>query len=111
MKIEEFINTNVFIVCGTRETSGDKFGLELELEGRNVAMADVAVKGWGRHQDGSLRGESVEYTTIGAVTFENAKKLVTDLFKKFEENKVKIKDSIRTSTHVHLNFSDKPLKA
>lgn len=111
MNIEEYINNKVVNICSIRETEGDKFGLELELEGRNVAMADVAVKGWGRHQDGSLRGEAVEYTTVGAVTFETAQKLVKGLFKKFEENKVKIKDSIRTSTHVHLNFSDKPLKA
>jgi hypothetical protein len=110
MKTEEFLNYNVSAVCGTREVKGDKFGVELELEGRNVALADVATRGWNRHQDGSLRGESVEYTTAGGKDHEETKKLVVELFDKFDKHKVKIKDSIRTSTHVHLNFSDRPFK-
>jgi len=110
MKTEEFLNYNVSVICGTCEVEGDKFGVELELEGRNVALADVATRGWNRHQDGSLRGESVEYTTAGGKDHEETKKLVVELFDKFDKHKVKIKDSIRTSTHVHLNFSDRPVK-
>lgn len=111
MKPEVFLNQIVSMSCGVHETKGKKIGLELELEGRNVAMGDVATRGWQRKHDGSLRGEAIEYITAGAKEVEPAKKLVAELFGKFKENGVKFNDSIRTSTHVHLNFSDKPVKA
>lgn len=110
MKVSHFLNQKICKSIGVKEVEGNKVGIELELEGRNVGLADVATKGWGRHHDGSLRGESIEYTTNGAVTIDTAKTLVESLFKKFLENKVVFNDSIRTSTHVHLNFSDKPVK-
>lgn len=110
MKTVELLNYTVSQSLGVKETKGNLFGIELELEGRNVGLQDVATRGWERHHEGSLRGESIEYSTAGARTFEDSQKLVSDLFKKFKENKVVFNDSIRTSTHVHLNFSDKPLK-
>jgi hypothetical protein len=41
---------------------------------------------------------------------EEAITITNDLFKKFTDHKVKFNDSIRTSTHVHLNFYDKTFK-
>lgn len=110
MEPRQFLNHTVAQVIGVRQTEGNKFGIELELEGRNVGLADVATRGWNRHKDNSLRGEAIEYITAGAKSFEESKKLLTELFVKFKEHKVKFNDSIRTSTHVHLNFSDKPIK-
>lgn len=110
MKTAELLNYTVSQSIGVREHKGNLFGIELELEGRNVGLQDVATRGWERHHENSLRGESIEYTTAGAKTLDESKKLVTDLFKKFKDNKVVFNNSIRTSTHVHLNFSDKPLK-
>ena len=110
MKTEQFLNHTPAEVCGCRTTKGDLFGVELELEGRGVALQDVATRGWTRHHDGSLRGESNEFCTAGPKTFTETQKLVTELFKKFKDNGVKINDSIRTSTHVHLNFGDKTMK-
>jgi hypothetical protein len=110
MKTEVFLNYTPAEVIGCRETKGKLFGIELELEGRNVGLQDIATKGWQRHQDGSLRGEAIEYTVAGAKSLEDCKKLVSDLFTKFQKNKVIFNDSVRTSTHVHLNFSDKPIK-
>jgi len=111
MEPKQFLNLTVSAVTGVKELKGNKFGLELELEGRNVGLADVATGGWRRQMDGSLRGESIEYTTVGAKSFTDNVKLITNLFKKFDENKVKFNNSIRTSTHVHLNFSDRPVKS
>lgn len=110
MEPKQFLNYNITDVIGCRETKGDKFGVELELEGRGVGLADVATRGWNRHNDGSLRGEAIEYAMAGAKGFDESKKLVIELFKKLTDNKVKFNDSIRTSTHVHLNFSDRPVK-
>jgi hypothetical protein len=110
MEIKTFLNLPIHQMVGNKKHEGNKFGIELELEGRGVGMADVATKGWTRHHDGSLRGESIEYTTSGPKTFDESKGLVEDLFSKFKKNGVKFNDSIRTSTHVHLNFSDKKVK-
>jgi hypothetical protein len=111
MKTELFLNHTVSAVLGGRRSEGDLFGIELELEGRGVGLQDIATRGWQRHNDGSLRGESIEFTTSGGKSFEESQKLVKELFKKFKDNNVKFNNSIRTSTHVHLNFSDKPIKA
>lgn len=111
MEPKEFLNYEVYRMVGGAPITGDKFGIELELEGRNVALNDVATRGWSRHADGSLRGESIEYTFTGPKTFDESEKLVTSLFKKFKDHGVKFNDSIRTSTHVHLNFSTKTVKS
>jgi hypothetical protein len=110
MEPKQFLNYKVFQVIGCRETPGEKFGLELELEGHNVGLQDVAIRGWGRHADNSLRGESIEYVTAGALEYEGTIKSIINLFAKFKEHRIKFNDSIRTSTHVHLNFSDKKTK-
>lgn len=110
MEPKLFLNHTVSSIVGVKEVKGNKFGVELELEGRNVALHDVATKGWHRHNEPSLRGEAIEYTTTGAKTFEETKKLVDDLFDKFKAHGVKLNDSIRAGTHVHLNFSDQPVK-
>jgi hypothetical protein len=110
MDTKQFLNYPVYALFGVPEQEGNKIGIELELEGRNVGLQDVATRGWGRHMDGSLRGEAIEYITNGAKEVPAAKSLVKDLFAKFKEHGVKFNDSIRTSTHVHLNFSDKPVK-
>lgn len=110
MKTEQFLNYTPNEVIGCRENKGNLFGVELEMEGRGVGLNDVATRGWTRHNDGSLRGDAIEYCTTGPKSFTDAQKLVKDLFKKLKDNGVKINSSIRTSTHVHLNFSDKKMK-
>jgi hypothetical protein len=110
METKQFLNSPINHVIAIPPIDGEKIGLELELEGRNVGLRDVATKGWQRKEEGSLRGEAIEYITNGAKDVNEAKKLVIDLFKKFDENKVKFNNSIRTSTHVHLNFSTQTVK-
>lgn len=110
METKLFLNYPLYQSIGGRETKGDKVGVELELEGRNVALEDVATPRWKRHAEPSLRGESMEYTLAGPQEVEETKKLVNDLFDKFRKHGVVLNNSHRTSTHVHLNFSDKPLK-
>jgi hypothetical protein len=110
MQSKDFLNLQVSHLTGVAETKGDVFGIELELEGRKVGLADIPTKGWRRTHDGSLRGEAIEYTTLGSKDLKGSKEIVNSLFKKFAENEVKFNDSIRTSTHVHLNFADKPIK-
>jgi hypothetical protein len=110
MDTKTFLNSPVTYLFPVTDTKGDKVGLELELEGRNVGLHDVATRGWQRKDEGSLRGESIEYVTNGPKDVAEAKKLVVGLFDKFKDNGVVFNNSIRTSTHVHFNFADKPMK-
>lgn len=89
--------------------NGELYGLELELEGRNVAMDGAAVRGWTQHRDGSLRGESIEYVFANPAPYEDSQARVKSLFKKFHENKVALRNSYRCSTHMHINMGDKPV--
>lgn len=111
MKVEDFLNHEVNAIFGGKKTVGNKFGVELELEGKGVGLADIPTRGWGRDKEPSLRGEAIEYTFNTPKTLDESKTAVSDLFKKFAANGVKLNDSFRTSTHVHLNFSDKKVKA
>jgi hypothetical protein len=101
------LNSTVAVTTGRMQKDGMLYGLELELEGRNVAMDGVASKNWKRVEDGSLRGESTEYVFTAPCDYPEAVKRVDALFKKFKENNVRLNNSYRTSTHVHLNFLDK----
>ena len=107
--VARFLNYKVGDIVG-KNTAGNVFGVELELEGRGVRMDGVSTKGWRREDDGSLRGESIEYVFAKPSDIEESKALVSALFAKFKANNVDIKNSYRTSTHVHINFSDKSVK-
>lgn len=89
---------------------GNLFGVELEVEGHGVAMEGIPSRNWKRVEEGSLRGESIEYVFSNPCEYDEAVKRVNRLFETFKKNGVKIKNSYRTSTHVHLNFSDKTVK-
>lgn len=92
------------------EHKGKLYGVELELEGRGVRLDGAPTKGWNRHDDGSLRGESIEYTLAVPSDLEATKKAVDVLYEKMNDGKVQFNNSFRTSTHIHLNFSDQPIK-
>lgn len=110
MKTDVFLNTTVSGFTGGKKVPGNKLAIELELEGRGVGLADVATPGWNRKNEASLRGEAIEFTSNGPKAKAELKENVVNLFSKFAANKVRFNDSIRTSTHVHLNFADKPIK-
>lgn len=107
--VGKFLNYRVVDITG-RGKVGDLFGVELELEGRGVMMEGVGIRGWKRTHDNSLRGESVEFVFADPCKIEVAKERVTSLFKKMKAEGVDLKNSYRTSTHVHLNFGDKTVK-
>lgn len=111
MKTDVFLNTTVSGFTGGKKVPGNKLAIELELEGRGVGLADVATPGWNRKNEASLRGEAIEFTSSGPKPLTELKENVSNLFSKFSANKVCFNDSIRTSTHVHLNFADKPIKS
>lgn len=76
-------------------------GIEIEVEGRNLPRG---IGPWVAKQDGSLRGEAVEYVLRDPVLFKNVKsalELLSDWFN--HDAGTKLNMSHRTSVHVHLN--------
>jgi hypothetical protein len=106
-----FLNSQVGALFARKgPVEGNLFGVELEVEGRNVAMEGIPSKNWKRVEEGSLRGESIEYVFSAPCPYDEAVKRVDRLFATFKKHDVVLKNSYRTSTHVHLNFSDKTVK-
>jgi hypothetical protein len=81
-------------------------GIEIEIEAEYPIFPE---KGWRLVPDGSLRGYCGEYVS-DPVTVENAKEKVFNLYNKFEERKVLVKDSMRAGVHVHVNCQDLTLR-
>jgi hypothetical protein len=76
-------------------------GIEVEVEGRN--LPDMIGKFWGCHKDGSLRGESMEYTLNAPIPQAQINEAMNVLDQAFINFGSKINDSYRTSVHVHIN--------
>jgi hypothetical protein len=106
--ITKFLNSEVsyFVGGGRTPKKGELFGVELELEGSGLSVP-MTCSGWGQHADGSLRGDSIEWIFSSPCTYDAAVKRVTRLYEALVKRKVTFKNSYRTSTHVHLNYSDK----
>ncbi len=83
-----------------RKCSGDKFGVEVELEGNNLPMN---VEGWRVEHDGSLRG-GLEYVFDGPKSLRSTVENINRLCKKLQDRDVL--DSGRAGVHVHVNVQD-----
>lgn len=82
----------------------DGYGLEIEVEGANLPRLDNGW--WQTHEDGSLRGESCEYVTNGAVVFEDLPKALKSLNNSLRRKESELHLSFRTSVHVHMNVRE-----
>lgn len=80
------------------EVRGARFGVELEVEG--TRLPQLANGQWNTVTDGSLRN-GLEYVSSGPRTFEEIENDLAFFDKQCQD--AKLKPSIRTSTHVHLN--------
>lgn len=90
-------------------------GIEIEVEGNKFPKPDgyagthhpvklPGATGWSYVHDGSLRGDdNAEYLLTAPVSFADVPKKVDGLFSLLDKYGSVIKDSNRTSVHVHLN--------
>lgn len=97
-------NSNVRDLLARHGKLPGEVGIEIECEGKNLPGQNHLEKFWVTHADGSLRGESIEYVMNGPVPRKDVIPALTYLEDLFKENKTKIKDSYRTSVHVHINM-------
>lgn len=75
-------------------------GIEIECEA-NEALPKVNGKGWVSHEDPSLRGFNQEYVTAGPIPLNTVAEHLDNLLRQVDAKKVK--DSYRTSVHIHKN--------
>ena len=90
---------------GVCTLSGPHYGLEIEVE--NCHDIPASEHRWTHCGDGSLRMAGVEFLTVGAVNPEELLDHVHEWYQWYE--RYNWETSIRTSTHVHVNMSDREL--
>lgn len=88
-------------VVGKGRKCTDHFGVEFELEGKNLPKE---VAGWDVTRDGSLREGGLEYVTSAPYTLEASLRAIEAMEKATADSK--IKNSGYAGTHVHVNVSD-----
>ena len=82
-----------------------RFGVEVELEATNdIPWPEVPY--WRMDMDGSLRGHSIEYVMTTPADYNQALYCVKQLYEYLSDRKLKLRDTIRTGVHVHLNVQD-----
>jgi hypothetical protein len=96
----------------TNLNTGD-IGLELEMEGQGdfpgagyleKVIAPATKSSWVAKADGSLRGDSREYVFSAPCVVQDIPFMVNGLFETLNKVRVKLDNSNRCSTHVHLNM-------
>lgn len=84
-----------------RRLSPNDIGLEIEVEGRNLANPG---KYWRLDRDGSLRGEeSIEYVLSGPSSLDTTEKALQLLDFSWKEAGSRIDNTVRAGVHVHIN--------
>lgn len=85
-------------------------GIEIEMEGKNFPdmylLVDATNGLWCGHHDGSLRGASLEIVLAKPVPRDKVLKALTKAADTFKEAGTKLKPSVRTGVHVHINVRD-----
>lgn len=93
---------------------GKEIGIEVEMEGKGL-LGDMpgggrrpafAVAGWRQEEDGSLRGESMEFVLNVPIPRKQVKKALTALSNALAQNNVVLHETDRCGVHVHLNVQE-----
>lgn len=109
MRLEDTLCRHVQIQDAARNKA-DVFGIEVELEGKNLINAPEDVLAyWAQHNDNSLRklhpgDEAIEYVSRFPYDLKHTEKAIDILFKFLNSAPTKVYESYRTSIHVHMNF-------
>jgi hypothetical protein len=94
----------------------DSFGVEVEVEGKNLGNITHAVDAfWNIIDDHSLRklkpgDDAYEFVCRSPMPLEKVREAVTTLFDYLNQPTVKVYNSYRTSVHVHVNFGTEKLR-
>ena len=101
---------------GSANPEADLFGVEVELEGKNIIDRDGILRNnWIQHNDGSLRArqdddQAIEYVTRAPYDLRTTQGAVKQLCQFLRGPNRVVNDSYRTSIHVHVNFLQDTLR-
>lgn len=84
---------------------GAEVGIEIEMEGRRLQFGGLRGK-WKATQDGSLRGESVEWVLPQPIGRNSVSDRLSHLMKMARQNDAVFDPSDRCGVHVHVNVQD-----
>lgn len=95
-------------LLGLHNASDKPVGVEIEVESDNVIpRLTGGTSDWVEKMDGSLRGVSNrEYVFKEPLGMEESFKAIDDLSNFFRDESVQVTDSVRASTHIHINVLD-----
>lgn len=94
---------------GYHKGPDDLYGVEVELEGKNICNPGVDLQRlWAQHDDGSLRArnpgdEKIEYVLAKPLGLADTLVATAGLFNYLNKAPAEVYDSYRTSIHVHVN--------
>lgn len=114
MPLKSSLNHDIPLQDGAQ--IADAFGIEVELEGRNIiACGDSVMRWWRQTNDGSLRklklgDEAIEYISRKPLNLFQTEKAIQALFEFLTRPDVTVYNSYRTSIHVHVNYSQEPYR-
>lgn len=92
----------LFELLGTKRVNGE-YGIEIEVEGRYLPH-ELTDKRWRAEQDGSLRGENMEYILAKPLKKADVRDALESLAGELKNSKLDF--SFRTSVHVHMNVQN-----
>lgn len=97
MNIREYIGGNNY--------AGKDVGIEIEVEGASLPTF-IRDKFWVSTEDGSLRGEALEYVLKAPIPIDEVGSAVDHLNDKFVAKGAVLDFSFRTSVHIHVNVGE-----
>lgn len=93
--------------CGGRAVAGE-LALEIEVEGANLPR--INDKWWRSEDDGSLKGEGVEYVMKAPQDLDKLIEALSDLEERFKVQGSRVDESFRAGIHVHVNVQELSFK-
>jgi len=91
--------------CRGRFYPDKDIGIEMELENKKSRESWPMFTRWRMEGDGSLRGNSAEYVLSNPIHVSEVAAELETFYSGFEERSID-EESLRTSTHVHLNMQE-----
>ena len=87
----------------SKKSVSKPIGLEIEVEGDNLPNR---LENWRCTQDGSLRGNSIEYVLRTPMTYKGVVGALAELKGQYKETGARVRQSVRAGVHVHINVQD-----
>lgn len=94
------MSKKIIEIFGHTNQADREVGIEIEMEGHNLG---INCRGWMTDEDGSLRGESIEYILRRPIKHREVPLYLNRLQTHLKENGADLRPSDRCGVHIHIN--------